>query len=123
MPERRPCLCPPRETVPDRTGLCWRCHGYVEPMEHLASVTEIRQPRTNDDDLSTAPLEAIALLTALIDDDFDAAAAIIEHSTNTARLALMAGCYGAAAWRLWRDADLDVANVLQQLALSEVSSS
>jgi hypothetical protein len=102
MAERRACTCPPREAVPDRTGLCWRCHGHVEPMEHLASVTEIRQPPTTDAS-TTAPLEAIALLTALIDDDYDTANTLIEESTDTVRLALMAGCYGAAAWRLWRD--------------------
>lgn len=121
MAKARDCICPPREAVPDRNGLCWRCHGHVKPMEHLASVTELPLPRSGEA-ASAASLEAIALLTALIDDDHDTAQTIVEESANTGALAFMAGCYGAAAWEMWRKSGADVNHVLQQLALNEVTS-
>lgn len=129
----RLCTCPPRERVPYRDNTCFRCGGeLVPPMlpvdESLAPVIDLHadHPQATGrtpEEVSEASRAAIALLTALIDDDRDTAADIVEGFDDPTGLAFMAGCYGAAAWSFCRSLGADTSLILQQLALAEARSS
>lgn len=121
------CTCPPRERVPYKgTNECFRCGGEMVPaLVPVADVVELparESAHYTAEEVSAASLEAIALLTACIEDDHDAGIAIVEGSANPTALAYMAGCYGAAAWSLCQREGADVHAVLQRLALQEAQS-